>query len=286
MSGPNSLDAVPARLGAVTSFELRDGVIDELSAVKALVQEFGGWDYNTLFHAAFHNTLLAGNVNYSASTVSAMKIKQRKKGDYVWQTCFVIPILDDTSFSFERFYRYAAASTDYEFALVPVLGEDVEGNYSVNEIKSEFDGYFFVEKDAAFQAVLETGLSLERNQQTALVIPFKRKYPIVVKNGDVNYTTGSLQAAFIEFDPSTGIWKTDSGWSYREKLIDFLTNGKPKIYKDFEGRIKMVSITDVIPESPNGHYQLVNSTIHFVEIGDCTDVTDMYAGGFTDFDKD
>ena len=287
LSGVHSMDATPAKMNTITNLKIMDGLIDEVSATQTLVTTFTDWDYDTLFHATFKNgSLLAGNVDYSASTVSAMKVKQRRVGEYEWHTCFVIPIADDEDFTFERFYRYAAANQEYEFALVPVIGDDAEGNYSINRVKSDFDGYFFVEKDQAVSTMLNTTLSLERVQQTAVVMPFRRKYPIVVKNGDVNYTSGTLTATFMEYDPLTCTWKSESAWKYREQVIDFLTNGNTKIYKDFEGRLKMVSIIDAIPQTENGHYQNMECTINFVEIGDPETVTDMYVNGFIDFDRE
>ena len=40
---------------------------------------------------------------------------------------------------------------------------------------------------------------------------------------------------------------------YREKVDNFLSNKKPKIFKAFDGRMALVCIVDSISHSENGH---------------------------------
>lgn len=280
-------DYTPTSVTNINNFRIKNGVFNEFFISKKATinynEETKWWDYDTLLYALFQDNLFAGNVQFTSETVSDMRIKRRKKGDYTWDLLFEIPINTNEDFQFERFDRFARANTEYEYSLVPVIN-NIEGNLNTNEIKSEFDGIYLVEKDVVYHAFLNTKIpNTQRHQSGATIETLGRKYPYSIKNGDMNYTSGSLNVTFIdqglncEFD-------IENGWKYREQVDDFLTNGRPKIMKNDEGKMWLVSIVDNIPQDFSQHWQMPIHTISWSEIGDVNNTSDLYDAGILDVD--
>jgi hypothetical protein len=279
------LDYTPTNISNINYLKIDNGIFDEVFATNNVTSNYletsKKWDFDTVFYALFQNNLFAGNVSFTADTVSAMRIKRRKSSEYKWITLFEIPISTNADFSFERFDRYVRGKTDYEYSLVPVINS-VEGNLSSNSIKSEFEGFYFIDKDTIIRALLNTKLSTQRNQNSTTISTLGRKYPYQIVNGDNNYVSGSLECTFIdlidcEFD-------VDNGWSFRDVVDDFLTNGKPKILKNDEGKIWIVAIVDAISQDFSNHYQMPIHTINFVETGNAEDMESLFNSNLSDVD--
>ena len=98
------------------------------------------------------------------------------------------------------------------------------------------------------------------------------------------YYSGTLAATFIEFKDDD--YDVDNGWRYRNKIDEFLADGRAKILKTFEGNMYMVNIVGNLPRTVNEHYQNVSHQIEWVECGDPTMISDLYDNGFIDTDVD
>ena len=145
---------------------LKSGIYDEFfgSQNESIAREESSkcWDYDTLFFAKFQNSLLAGNVQYSADLVNKMLIKRKKKDEFNWLTLFEINIETNEDFTFERIDRYARAQTDYQYTLIPVMS-GVEGELNITDIRSEFDGSFFVDKDVSYASFMYLKINTQKN---------------------------------------------------------------------------------------------------------------------------
>ena len=87
------------------------------------------------------------------------------------------------------------------------------------------------------------------------------------------------------FKNKDGQYDVDNGWKYREDINDFLTDGKPKILKNFEGKIWIIYILeDTIDETQKDHYQNVVTSFDWNEAGDANNTADLYYNGFIDGD--
>lgn len=282
----HSFDYTPTNISNINNIKIGNGIYDEIYATKGTNGEYDEsskiWGYDTLLFALFKNNLFGGNVEFTSDSVSAIRIKRRKLGTYKWDTFYEKPITTNDDFNFEWVDKYVRGKTEYEWAFVPVINGS-EGNLNTNRIKTEFDGFYFIEKDVVYRAILNTQINPTRNQDTAVVKTLNRRYPFTIKNGKTNYTSGNFQATFIE-QKDDCTFDIDNGWSYRERVTDFLTNGKNKILKNDEGKMWMVSIIDGIPENADGHYQNVITNITFVETGDAESVEDLYIHGLLDLD--
>ena len=236
------------------------------------------WDYDTRFYAKFQGNLMSGNVNYTADTVSSVRIKRRKSNEHTWLTLFEIPIKTNDDFQFEVFDKYAQGSQDYYYALVPVI-ENVEGNINKNFVTSEFNDYFILDKDVSYSIIFNTNLNIEINKNVSVINTLGRKYPFVISNGMSKYKTGSLEFSLAQIiDCEIDI---KNGYNYRTQFEEWITNGIPKILKDWTGKIYMIDITSSIPIDYS-FYELPSYQIQFTEIGNPLDAQDLYNNNFID----
>ena len=263
---------------SVTDITLRSGIYDDLFCSDNPDKDTKDWDYDTRFYARFQNNLYAGNVDYSASNVSMMRIKRRKNNEHEWIRIHEIPIEKNSDFDFEFFDRYAQACQDYYYALIPMINS-IEGNMSKSRIYSEFDSYFITDKSISYPIIIDTSLSLEIQKQTSIVNTMGSKYPFVISNSINNYKKGSLQFGLVPMIDCE-LYPED-GYEYRQQFEKWITNGEPKILKDWTGQIFMIQIIDTIPIDFS-FWKLPSYTLNFVEVGDSSNEDDLYYNNFID----
>lgn len=234
----NALNSAPSNVDNITSTQLTNAIFDHFNVTKNTDTPFSTnkpdqWDYDTIMNADFDNSIEAGNVDFLVDQVSSIKIKRRVRGTFDWLTLGSVPIntVEDLEFVFTD--RLNAYGVEYEYAFVPVL-EDVEGEYIINSVFSEFDGVFIGDADSIFRLMFEVGYgTVQRNQQVGTFTPLGKKYPVVVANGLLSYETGSVNATLLNEDfEETGIIDKTAIVSYRKNITDFLTNKHAKILKD------------------------------------------------------
>ena len=278
----DSISTTPTLIQDIIYLSISNGVYDELfgSDNPDLKRDEISkvWDYDTRFYAKFQGNLMAGNVDYTADTVSSVRIKRRKNNEHTWFTMFEIPIETNDDFQFELTDRYAQGSQDYYYALIPVI-ENVEGNINKNSITSEFNNYFILDRNISYPIIFNTNLNIELNKNIGIVSTLGRKYPFVISNGLSQYKTGSLEFSLAQMVNCDIDIK--NGYNYRTQFEEWITNGKPKILKDWTGQIYMIDITSSIPIDYT-NYQFPAYQIQFTEIGDSLNENDMYYNGFTD----
>jgi hypothetical protein len=279
----DAVSSTPTNIQDITYIEISNGIYDELFGSDNPDIEMNDsskkWDFDTRFYAKFQNNLMAGNVDYAASMVSSVRIKRRKNDEHQWLTMFNIPIETNDDFKFELVDRYAQGSQDYYYAMVPVI-EQVEGNINKNSIKSEFNNYFILDKDISYPIIFNTNLNIELNKNIGIVNTLGRKYPFVISNGASQYKTGTLKFSLAPMvDCEINV---DGGHNYRTQFEEWITNGKPKILKDWTGQIYMMDITSSIPIDYT-YYNLPSYQIQFTEIGDALDESDLYYNNFINF---
>lgn len=275
----NTLDFTATAINNINFLLLQNAIFDEIHITKdisfidnQIISD--DWNYDTTIHAKFNGNLHGGNVDYSAEQVSHIRIKRRLKGAYDWITFYEIPIRGYQDFLFERF-EGLAAKKEYEYALVPVMS-GVEGNININSIVSDFEGVYLVEKDKAFGTILDVSFgATQRNKPTSTVVTLGNKYPFIVSNGETGYYSGSLSANFTEYDEVNCRWKIAENYEYRERLNEFLSNGKPKLLKSDNGLSRIIKIVDAVSSEENGHPDNVLTTLNYIEVGSVNSSNDL-----------
>lgn len=277
-----SLSYTPTNINDITYLEIQNGIYDELfgsdNANIIIDDSSKKWDFDTRFYAKFQNNLMAGNVDYAASMVSAIRIKRRKNNEHQWLTLFSIPINTNEDFNFELADRYAQSGQDYYYAMVPVI-EQAEGNINKNSIHSEFNNYFILDKDISYPILFNTKLNVDINKNIGIINTLGRKYPFIISNGLSQYRSGTLEFSLVPFTNCE--IDLENGYSYRMQFEEWILNGKPKILKDWTGKIFMMDITGNIPIDYSYH-NLPSYKIQFTEIGDALNTDDLYYNGFID----
>ena len=215
----------------------------------------------------------------------ALRIKRRKDGDFEWTTLYTTQV--DTLHGYNLTWRDNLAQSDvlYEYAIVPMLG-GTEGRYVTAKIKPTFNGVFICERDAIYK--LYEGVaygSNDRVHKTGVFETFGRKYPVIVSNAQTNYNTGSVSGMILPDDyMENGVIDRVAIVNKRNDLLDFFTNKRPKIIKDFNSNIWLVLITGNPSVSFSDNYGMGVASISaaWTEIGDPNSAKDLYSNGMID----
>lgn len=241
------------------------------------------WDYLTIMNANLNGNLQAGNISLLGDDIEGIKIKRRKVDSYDWITLKYIPVdelFESTTFSFNDYLNQN--DTTYEYAFVPIIN-GVEENYITNTIASKFEGVFICDSETIYKFYngVQYG-SLERVQKIGVLEPFGSKYPVIVSNGMINYSKSSLKGTILnnDFENSHTIRRKEIA-EKREILLNFFTNKKAKILKDWNGNFWLMIIVDSPSVEFVNNYGMGISNIsaNWIEIGDPYNQQDLYNTG-------
>ena len=241
------------------------------------------WDYLTIMNANLNGNLQAGNVSLLGDDIEGIKVKRRKIDSYDWITLKYIPVdelFESTTFSFNDYLNQN--DTIYEYAFVPIIN-GAEENYITNTIASKFEGVFICDSETIYKFYngVQYG-SLERVQKIGVLEPFGSKYPVVVSNGMINYNKSSLKGTILNNDfENSHIIRRKEIAEKRETLLNFFTNKKAKILKDWNGNFWLMIIVDSPSVEFVNNYGMGISNIsaNWIEIGDPYNQQDLYNTG-------
>jgi hypothetical protein len=241
------------------------------------------WDYLTIMNANLNGNLQAGNISLLGDDIEGIKIKRRKINSYDWITLKYIPVdelFESTTFSFNDYLNQN--DTTYEYAFVPIIN-GIEENYITNTIASKFEGVFICDSETIYKFYngVQYG-NLERVQKIGVLEPFGSKYPVVVSNGMINYSKASLKGTILNNDfENSHIIRRKEIVEKRETLLNFFTNKKAKILKDWNGNFWLMIIVDSPSVEFVNNYGMgiADISANWVEIGDPYNQQDLYNTG-------
>ena len=251
-SDGNSLDAAPSVADNI-DITIRNGVFEHFNMTEDVISPYSPdipttWQVLTLINANFNGTLNGGNVDFVMNELSGFKIKRRKLSDFNWVTLGFMPIEDTTKLQFVFNDNLAASLEEYEYTFVPILGnveDGVEGNYITNTISTNFKGVYICDQDTIyrFYAGVDYGMG-EQVQKIGVMEPIGSKWPVFVSNALTNYSKNSVTGIVLpnEYVDTREIDKLAIAKEHKE-LISFLTDGKPKILKDWNGNSWLLFVT-------------------------------------------
>ena len=287
--GSYTLDPTPTTVNDVTSVAIQNGIYDYLYAtINALsysTDKPTGWDFGTRLSADFNNNLLAGNIAFALEEVSSLRVKRKKYGETNWATLYEQPVSTSDDLSILYYDKTARSNTKYEYAIVPVFGQS-EGYLFTKLLTTDYQGIFISDGTNVFGTELDVEISEKRTKPRTVINTINRKYPYVVSNGSNNYGSGTVSAQWLEYDPETDDWNTDTCHDYVEGLKDFLNNNSPKLIKYQDGRMWLaeVSSPDITDSEDECHLQ-IHTSFDFTEIGDCDSGSDLYDNGIIDAEQ-
>ena len=284
----NALDPSPMTNDIFTTTTIKSGIFDHWNVTKDVTSPYNpdipdGWNPYTIMDANFNGDLNAGNLDYLLSQITGFRIKRRRTNDFNWVTLAYIP-MDAGKDQVLYNDNFAVNGIEYEYALVPVLG-NTEGNYITETIMAKFDGVFLCDQDTVYRFYPGARYgSGERVQKVGVFEPYGRKYPVVVSNAMTNYETGSISATILPSDyMKTGNLDRHTMVEERKSLLDFLTNKKAKILKDWNSNSYLVFFTSnpAISYLDGSGMGIANISASYVELGDPNDQDDLYNAGLT-----
>lgn len=231
------------------------------------------WSFDTVFLWK-GGSLEGGNVGLSGFPINQLLLRKRKKDEHKFE--YIKSFDFDVKTQFYEFKdMFIESYEDYVYGIQPSGGSvdsPILGETTISQIETEFDSVWIVGKNTQYKLMY----NLEVGDYTT-VIPthvqevLGRQYPIVSKSGKIQYKQGNIQAMLVsdgtrnkhELSP-----KEEK--QLRRSIMAFLTDSKPKYFKDGSGESMVISIIDAPVLSPNNQLnQLVyDIAISFVEIGD------------------
>lgn len=283
----NALDALPVRADNITSTTVKNGLFYEMNVTKDTDFEYTtalptGWDENTVMDANFDGNLQAGNLRGLISSVTSIRIKRRVKGELEWTTIQEIPVNNASDLSFVVYDNLNLNFIDYEYAWVP-MSQSFEGEYTIEEVTSRFDGVFICDADSIYKFYegVQYG-TVETVQQIGVFVPLGRAKPVVISNGITNYDTGELSGMVMPTDYlKTGKIDRQEIVQRRKDIIDFFTNKRAKILKDWNNNAWLIICTGSPTTAYENNYGmgLVTVSAPWTEIGKPNSRSDLYEAG-------
>ena len=237
------------------------------------------WDYGTLLQCDFDDNINGGNVSVALSSINKIRIKRRLYNDFSWMTLFEKVIETAQDLRFDYYDCLCPNNEIFQYAIVPVSGDDAEGNYIIGTIESRFNGCFLYDKTAYYKFIAEVQYtSTQSIQNVSENMTLKGKYPITIQNDEIDYEKGVISVMCLPIDFETNrTFDRKEIVKYTDNLIKFLKNRKCKIWKDWNGNIKLLKVVG----SPNINYNnnfgmgKINVSFEWVEQGYYNDEDDL-----------
>ena len=244
------------------------------------------WNWDTVMRADFsQETTVAGNVDWLAETVSAVVVKRRVQGEFKWYTIASYPIETEEDFIFIGIDKFNQSNVTYEYALVPYDNDNNPGVYGVMTVESKFDDIFVIGNEKTYKTFHSTGnLDTTRNIPGNYNVPLNARYPVFFHSGLMNYDSGSMDGKFYDLDEACQIVE-DKGYFFKRGLMDFLTDGNPKVLKHSDGRIWLMQVIPSPTDSGDETYKFRNIVFNWIQVGEHDSNEDMYWANLNDVEE-
>ena len=244
------------------------------------------WDYDTILQDKFQDlNFEAGNVSLLGMPIDFLRVKKRKTDELIWNTYKDISFNPSaTEYNWSDFF--VESLTDYDYCVVPVGSQNIEGDYSIKDINCNYeDIWIFGSNNEQYRlmANIQKG-DVTTVSPSSFIETLGSKYPYEISNGSISYRKGNLKAVVVSDSTLNGNNGIDrvAEKTLRNSLYKFLINKKPKLYKDAEGDYILVSIkADSVKMTPMNELsrQICEISFDFYEIGDCDSTNDLTTNG-------
>lgn len=262
----------------INNIEMKNAIYDEVHIREKtsgidLTPTKEDWQMDTLLLAKFLGDLEAGNINNQGVKIVQFAIKRRKVNELNSITVGHRDFINNSQFVFED---YTQPNDEFVYSIVPVGENGLEGQENSINVKSDFAGYFLVDRFTNEVLEFDKFIGSENNMSTNLnqnrtQIETLAKYPSFFY-GDANYHTFSLQSVFIPEE-----WET-SDQVYQSILNKYIYSHKPFIVKGGNGSIYIVDVSSPSVETPQNVYRgrdYMTMTVQCTEIMDYKDYMNL-----------
>lgn len=237
------------------------------------------WDEYTLLNPTFNNSIEGGSISDFIGYVDKIEIQRQEEGQNEWITLYTIYKNQQTgqiNANFRMEDTSAKNNTKYLYQVVPVDAQGNVGTALSQEVLSIFNNSYIVDGTHTYLLTNEYEIgNAQTNQQSTMYTPYGSKYPFIAFNAQTKYDSGSLTAILLSPTSQSEVSSyidRDAQVKLKEEFNNWLTNGRAKIWKDFNGNFKIIAITDAVS---NEYYKelgngIASTTFNFVEIADFT----------------
>lgn len=235
------------------------------------------WTESTLLNATFNGSIDGGSISDFIGYVDSLEVQRQEEGSNEWitlQTIYKNQQTGEINASFTMNDTFAKNDTKYTYQVVPVDSLGNIGSALQQDVISKFNNAYIVDANNIYPLTNEYEISnAQTNQQSTIYTPYGSQYPFVAFNAQTKYDSGTITAVLL-VPTSQNTTNSFIDRKAQVKLIkqfnDWLTNGKAKIWKDFNGNLKVISVTDAVT---NDYYKelgngIASTTFNYVEVGD------------------
>lgn len=272
----------------ITSVVLENGIVDHFNILRNTDIPYSDviptqWTVDTALDCNFKGNINGGDIDYVASQIDLIKIKRREVGKLDWVDIYSKPVstVQDLMFDFKDYI--VPTDKSLEYALVPCLYGG-EQKYFTSAIDSKFHGLFISDITKSMKLYANVAYSTDNvKQEIGVLQPYNKRYPTIIKNPNVNYRVLSVGGTLLPFDENKRIdLDRNKMVALREEWNDFLTNGLPKVVKDWNGNIFIGMITTTPTYTYTSEYGMGIVTVSFTltEQGQYDNQEDLHNNGF------
>jgi hypothetical protein len=185
------------------------------------------WQYDTFLLAKFLGDLECGNISLGGLPITNFKIIKRRVDSTVFQDLGTIPF-DSENESFQFIDTSVRPKISYEYRVLP-MSNDITGQPILVQITVDFDYWWLSDATGTtnesypFFANLEVS-DIQVNKQRYVYDNTFNEFP-VVSYGNQQYQSATINAYLLDAFMDVSV-------AYRNAVIKFISNGKPKYLKN------------------------------------------------------
>lgn len=243
--------------------------IDEDITIPCITEKFEGWNYSTVLNAKLQGNLEGGSITASGLVIEKIRFQRRRSDELFWSDVAEIPYKHNEQLYYEAIDKYIQNQFVYQYSIIPLTATVMGQRVVSNEITANFEGVFLSDKNSNYRLFYNVELGeIEHNTPNVVLEPLNSQYPIV-SYSNLDYETFDITALFLStstvdnYNIDIRIEKLS-----RQQLLQFMKNRKPKVYRDINGNIKLVTVVGNPREIPNNNiYGIANLQFQLVEIG-------------------
>lgn len=246
------------------------------------------WGNTTVLFAKFNGNLSAGNLDFSVDELDYILICKREidSKELIYTPVDIIYSSDFVKNKGAILYdRFVQCNKEYDYKAIPVLLDGTESTSLFAKYKTDkkirWYGHYIYDGTTEYHCNINTDLSWTRNKPASVVNTATGKYPYRVCWSQNNYDTITIKGTHFKLDNCN--FDLDATAEYNKTYDDFITNGNPKLIRDWTGRMWIAELDGNIEHSAEGHHNNISTQHTFVEIADANDQTALYQYGFTDY---
>ncbi len=216
------------------------------------------WQFDSILLAKFLGNLEAGNVELGGLIIDNWKIRRRRID--ITQLIEIANIPSGNDGNLYYLDLSPRAGVIYEYDVSPMSG-DIEGQSYAVQIECKFDYWWLSDGEESYPFFGNLEVSdINTNMQRHEYLGFN-PFPII-SYGNAKYRSGSITAILLDTF-------LDTNYNYREKVLNFINNKKPKLLKSPYGDLMIV---DTHTSSRKQYTELIENissvTFNFTEISE------------------